>query len=115
MGHIHSFKSKSITSRGVDEETVPWKSLGTSMNAISFGFVATAILISMFLIMAIFEHLFKPTPQSLLATSQESVPSGKHGNTHTVSLFIIYVVLFNKYSKKVEILFAVGDYFLIAI
>ncbi|CAH2047164.1 unnamed protein product [Thlaspi arvense] len=31
----------------------------SSMNAISFGFVATAILISMFLIMAIFEHLFR--------------------------------------------------------
>ncbi|KAL3843664.1 hypothetical protein ACJIZ3_001067 [Penstemon smallii] len=39
----------------------PWKSFGTSMSAISFGFVATAILISMFLIMAIFEHLFRPT------------------------------------------------------
>ncbi|KAL8061247.1 hypothetical protein ABFX02_02G074900 [Erythranthe guttata] len=37
-----------------------WTSLGSSMNAISFGFVATAILISMFLIMAIFEHLFGP-------------------------------------------------------
>ncbi|XP_038708024.1 uncharacterized protein LOC120003217 [Tripterygium wilfordii] len=40
----------------------PWKSFGNSMNAISFGFVATAILISMFLIMAIFEHLFRPNP-----------------------------------------------------
>ncbi|KAK4339880.1 hypothetical protein RND71_041342 [Anisodus tanguticus] len=39
-----------------------WRKFGTSMDAISFGFVATAILISMFLIMAIFEHLFKPTP-----------------------------------------------------
>ncbi|KAK9704962.1 hypothetical protein RND81_07G023600 [Saponaria officinalis] len=38
-----------------------WKNFGaTSMNAISFGFVATAILISMFLIMAILEHLFRP-------------------------------------------------------
>ncbi|OIV91517.1 hypothetical protein TanjilG_08929 [Lupinus angustifolius] len=75
--------------RGVDEEAGPWKSFGTSMSAISFGFVATAILISMFLIMAIFEHLFKPTPQfsspqSMLATSQQSVPTRKHGNTHTV-------------------------------
>ncbi|KAJ8572643.1 hypothetical protein K7X08_009154 [Anisodus acutangulus] len=39
-----------------------WKNFGTSMDAISFAFVATAILISMFLIMAIFEHLFKPSP-----------------------------------------------------
>ncbi|KAK1276699.1 hypothetical protein QJS04_geneDACA009981 [Acorus gramineus] len=38
----------------------PWKELGSSMNAISFGFVATAILISMFVIMAIFEHLLRP-------------------------------------------------------
>ncbi|KAJ0972848.1 hypothetical protein J5N97_020807 [Dioscorea zingiberensis] len=37
-----------------------WKDLGTTMNAISFGFVATAILISMFLIMAIFEYLLRP-------------------------------------------------------
>lgn len=36
------------------------KDFGTSMNAISFGFVATAILVSMFLIMAIFEHLLRP-------------------------------------------------------
>ncbi|XP_026664086.1 uncharacterized protein LOC103716636 [Phoenix dactylifera] len=36
------------------------KDIGTSMNAISFGFAATAILVSMFLIMAIFEHLIKP-------------------------------------------------------
>ncbi|CAN8294554.1 unnamed protein product [Cochlearia groenlandica] len=41
----------------------PWRS-STSMNAISFGFVATAILISMFLIMAIFEHLFRPENSS---------------------------------------------------
>ncbi|XP_020865939.1 uncharacterized protein LOC9322789 isoform X1 [Arabidopsis lyrata subsp. lyrata] len=32
---------------------------GSSMNAISFGFVATAILILMFIILAILEHLFK--------------------------------------------------------
>jgi hypothetical protein len=30
------------------------------MDAISFGFAATAILISLFLLMAIFEHLIKP-------------------------------------------------------
>ncbi|PVH37726.1 hypothetical protein PAHAL_5G070600 [Panicum hallii] len=36
------------------------KDFGTSMDAISFGFAATAILISLFLLMAIFEHLIKP-------------------------------------------------------
>ncbi|KAJ0513911.1 hypothetical protein HanRHA438_Chr10g0453891 [Helianthus annuus] len=50
----------------------PWKNFGTSMNAISFGFVATAVLISMFLIMAIFEHLFRPNA---------SFPLPQHG-TH---------------------------------
>ncbi|CAI8591618.1 unnamed protein product [Vicia faba] len=77
---------------GVDEEG-PWKSFGTSMSAISFGFVATAILISMFLIMAIFEHLFKPTqqfsstPESMLPTYQEqhSPPTTKQRNAQSVS------------------------------
>ena len=76
---------------GVDKEAA-WKSFGTSMNAISFGFVATAILISMFLIMAIFEHLFKPgtqfsSPESFPDRSQESGSTRKHGNTQAVSLF----------------------------
>ncbi|KAJ3670252.1 hypothetical protein LUZ60_010576 [Juncus effusus] len=33
---------------------------GSTVNAVSFGFVATAILISMFLFMAIFEHFLRP-------------------------------------------------------
>lgn len=54
-------------------ETGPWKDFGaTSMNAISFGFVATAILISMFLIMAILEHLFR-TDLSLSSSNQDGV------------------------------------------
>lgn len=40
----------------------PWKSrFDDSVNAVSFGFVATAILISMFLVMAIFERLIRTT------------------------------------------------------
>ncbi|CAH2047858.1 unnamed protein product [Thlaspi arvense] len=40
----------------------PWRSqLDDSVNAVSFGFVATAILISMFLVMAIFERLIRTT------------------------------------------------------
>ncbi|KAH6813877.1 multidrug resistance protein [Perilla frutescens var. frutescens] len=57
------YSSSSNPSSQIDKEG-PWKSFGSSMNAISFGFVATAILISMFLIMAIFEHLFRPNPSS---------------------------------------------------
>ncbi|XP_057792234.1 uncharacterized protein LOC131009046 [Salvia miltiorrhiza] len=56
--NIYSSESVSLDKEG------PWKSFGSSMNAISFGFVATAILISMFLIMAIFEHLFRPDASS---------------------------------------------------
>lgn len=40
----------------------PWKSqFDDSVNAVSFGFVATAILISMFLVMAIFERMIRTT------------------------------------------------------
>ncbi|CAI9101550.1 OLC1v1038899C1 [Oldenlandia corymbosa var. corymbosa] len=53
------------------DRDVPWRNLGTSMNAISFGFVATAILISMFLIMAIFEHLFKANESSFSSSSPD--------------------------------------------
>lgn len=59
--NIYSSLDPSPSQTVVDKET-PWKNFGTSMNAISFGFVATAVLISMFLIMAIFEHLFRPNP-----------------------------------------------------
>ncbi|XP_011028348.1 PREDICTED: uncharacterized protein LOC105128400 [Populus euphratica] len=74
---------------GVIDREAPWKSFGTSMNAISFGFVATAILISMFLIMAIFEHLFRPnpsfsTPQEVTDGSSEPRPLHKLGNPQTV-------------------------------
>ncbi|KAH0697150.1 hypothetical protein KY290_016027 [Solanum tuberosum] len=37
-----------------------WTHFDNSVNAVSFGFVATAILISMFLIMAIFERFLRP-------------------------------------------------------
>ncbi|POO03643.1 hypothetical protein TorRG33x02_008480 [Trema orientale] len=45
----------------------------SSVNAVSFGFVATAILISMFLIMAVFERFLKPTSTALS-------PSGRRGH-----------------------------------
>ncbi|PIN07566.1 hypothetical protein CDL12_19864 [Handroanthus impetiginosus] len=57
-----SWSIYSSSSNGTrDQKEGLWKNFDTSMNAISFGFVATAILISMFIIMAIFEHLFRPT------------------------------------------------------
>lgn len=45
----------------------------SSVNAVSFGFVATAILISMFLVMAIFERFLRPTSPALS-------PSGGRGH-----------------------------------
>ncbi|XP_072965340.1 uncharacterized protein [Typha angustifolia] len=48
------------TSSETSDRDASLKDFGTSSNAISFGFAATAILISMFLIMAIFEHLIRP-------------------------------------------------------
>ncbi|XP_059623145.1 uncharacterized protein LOC132266304 [Cornus florida] len=38
-----------------------WRHFDNSVNAVSFGFVATAILISMFLVMAIFERFLRPS------------------------------------------------------
>ncbi|RYR55255.1 hypothetical protein Ahy_A06g030497 isoform A [Arachis hypogaea] len=38
-----------------------WTNFESSVNAVFFGFVATAILISMFLLMAIFERFLRPT------------------------------------------------------
>ncbi|KAF9601467.1 hypothetical protein IFM89_020234 [Coptis chinensis] len=43
-----------------DRGATTLKNFGTPVNAIAFGFIATAILIAMFLIMGIFEHLLKP-------------------------------------------------------
>uniref|UniRef100_A0A5B7B1F3 Uncharacterized protein n=1 Tax=Davidia involucrata TaxID=16924 RepID=A0A5B7B1F3_DAVIN len=37
-----------------------WRQFDNSVNAVSFGFVATAILISMFLVMAVFERFLRP-------------------------------------------------------
>ncbi|CAL9094080.1 unnamed protein product [Musa textilis] len=57
------------TPSGASDRDAAWKDFGSSMSALSFGFLATAILVSMFLIMAIFEHLLRsrasgPPPQS---------------------------------------------------
>ncbi|XP_027113258.2 uncharacterized protein LOC113775758 [Coffea eugenioides] len=72
--NIYSSSDPSPSQTEVNQEG-PWKNFGTSMNALSFGFVATAILISMFLIMAIFEHLFKPS---------ESFSSPQGGSSRTL-------------------------------
>ncbi|GKV03877.1 hypothetical protein SLEP1_g16117 [Rubroshorea leprosula] len=50
-----------------------WRHFDNSVNAVSFGFVATAILISMFLVMAIFERFLRP----------RSLPSNSNARTRT--------------------------------
>lgn len=53
----------------------PWRSqFEDSVNAVSFGFVATAILISMFLVMAIFERLIRTTTTTRSTTNSDSSP-----------------------------------------
>lgn len=54
-----NYSSTDQVPQGVDTEA-HWKQFDTSVNAVSFGFVATAILISMFLVMAIFERFLRP-------------------------------------------------------
>ncbi|KAJ1434776.1 hypothetical protein SESBI_05135 [Sesbania bispinosa] len=44
----------------------------SSVNAVSFGFVATAILISMFLVMAIFERFLRPSSPALSPSGRRS-------------------------------------------
>ncbi|KAK2651037.1 hypothetical protein Ddye_018526 [Dipteronia dyeriana] len=52
-----------------------WRNFDNSMNAVSFGFVATAILISMFLVMAIFERFLRPRS---IPSSSSSGPTTTH-------------------------------------
>ncbi|URE49329.1 hypothetical protein MUK42_14306 [Musa troglodytarum] len=51
--------SDNTTPSGANDKEAAFKDLSSSMNALSFGFIATAILVSMFLVMAIFEHLLR--------------------------------------------------------
>ncbi|CAN0914939.1 hypothetical protein LINGRAHAP2_LOCUS28836 [Linum grandiflorum] len=51
-----------------------WRHFDNSVDAVSFGFVATAILISMFLVMAIFERFLRPR-SSLNSSSSSSASS----------------------------------------
>ncbi|XP_020245938.1 uncharacterized protein LOC109823905 isoform X2 [Asparagus officinalis] len=72
FGDRRPFWSSNPAPAETTTEEATWKDFGTSMNAISFGFVATAILISMFLIMAIVEHLFRPRTSFLIAENGQA-------------------------------------------
>ncbi|XP_062106273.1 uncharacterized protein LOC133817707 [Humulus lupulus] len=52
-----------------------WRHVDNSVNAVSFGFVATAILISMFLLMAIFEKFLRSRSSSSSNNNSSNSPS----------------------------------------
>ncbi|XP_047309102.1 uncharacterized protein LOC124912510 [Impatiens glandulifera] len=54
-----------------------WSHFDSSVNAISFGFVATAVLISMFLVLAILERFLRPTSPEM---TSPIITSGHHFN-----------------------------------
>ncbi|KAK8558917.1 hypothetical protein V6N13_098532 [Hibiscus sabdariffa] len=57
------------------EREEQWIRFDNSVNAVSFGFVATAILISMFLLMAIFERFLRPASFSSSTRAPNDVES----------------------------------------
>ncbi|KAI3448354.1 hypothetical protein Pfo_005019 [Paulownia fortunei] len=79
-----AYSSSNPTPSQTDQKEGLWKSFDISMNAISFGFVATAILISMFIVMAIFEHLFRPNASHADSSGMESIQMQKLGNPEIV-------------------------------
>lgn len=52
-----------------------WGQFDSSVNAVSFGFVATAILISLFLVMAIFERFLRPTSPEIPPAGRRDIES----------------------------------------
>ncbi|CAI9764539.1 unnamed protein product [Fraxinus pennsylvanica] len=69
-----------------DNRESSWNNFNSSTNAISFGFVATLILILMFVIMVIVEHLFRPTNASEddARSQSDSTQMQKLGDQETV-------------------------------
>ncbi|XP_047317616.1 uncharacterized protein LOC124921058 [Impatiens glandulifera] len=61
--------SSSSFINNLDTEEEHWRNFDSTVNAVSFGFIATAVLVSMFLAMAIFERLLRPRPSSSSSSS----------------------------------------------
>lgn len=100
------YTSANLTpSQAAGDTDPPWKNFGTPLNAISCGFLATAILISLFLILAIFEHLLRPRSSfpSVHDVAERNLESGhmrsrihlfeKLGNRHTVSSLVMILIV----------------------
>ncbi|KAK7319635.1 hypothetical protein RJT34_04358 [Clitoria ternatea] len=58
----------------VPKDQQRWSNFDSSVNAVSFGFVATAILIFMFLVMAIFERFLRPPSPPLSPPGRRRTP-----------------------------------------
>ncbi|KAE8659723.1 monoglyceride lipase-like [Hibiscus syriacus] len=67
-----------------------WRHVDNSVNAVSFGFVATAILISMFLVMAIFERFLKPNSSPGGSNHEESQLSFNGKLSHPSPKMTVY-------------------------
>ncbi|RDX68898.1 hypothetical protein CR513_52055, partial [Mucuna pruriens] len=81
-----------------------WSSFDSSVNAVSFGFVATAILISMFLVMAIFERFLKPTSPSAAWSRRRTSQIGLNGKLPHPSPKIVKFVQMSLYASWVSVL-----------
>ncbi|XP_057544184.1 uncharacterized protein At5g65660-like [Amaranthus tricolor] len=77
MGEGENWGLQPIGSPNVDIEKsdVHWSHFDSSVNAVSFGFVATAVLISMFLVMAIFERFLRPNSLEISASVHQDIES----------------------------------------
>ncbi|KAJ9561023.1 hypothetical protein OSB04_006183 [Centaurea solstitialis] len=91
-----SSSSSTILGRGVGgEDDEHWRNFDNSVSAVSFGLVATAILISMFLAMALFERFLRP-PSATGGDLQ--TPSSSHGKPEFPSPKV------NIYAREVSVL-----------
>ncbi|XP_057537966.1 uncharacterized protein LOC130815494 [Amaranthus tricolor] len=59
----------------LERSDVHWSHFDGSVNAVSFGFVATAVLISMFLVMAIFERFLRPNSPEISTSTHQDIES----------------------------------------
>ncbi|CAN6574433.1 hypothetical protein ACFX13_046266 [Malus domestica] len=87
MGGEDRWQGIALAPVNTDREEEQWRSFNNSVNAVSLGFVATAILISMFLVMAIFERFFRPRSSQL--------PTSAHTTTTTTHLDLQPQITYN--------------------
>ena len=89
-----------------------WRHVDNSVNAVSFGFVATAILISMFLLMAIFEKFIRSR-----SSSSQNINNSASSSSHTITRLdhleeqIVYGAKLDYPSPKVSFLISFSKFF----